>query len=251
MPGITYDAPVLTFIVIPVALAAAFGWGVHAAWRRRQPAFPHSASAVRAACLALAAAAAWMTVTWLAATSGILQRWETTPPPFALLVLSIITIAVAVAASPLGGALAALPLWMLIAVQGFRLPLELAMHAMYERGVMPVQMSYSGRNFDIVTGATALVVAYLVATRRAGPRVAFAWNSVGLGLLLNVVIVAIVGTPRIRYFGDDFLNTWVTYPPFVWLPAVMVLAALLGHLLIFRAISRSAVSTPSPAARAL
>ena len=26
------------------------------------------------------------------------------------------------------------------------------MHAMYERGIMPVQMSYSGRNFDIVTG---------------------------------------------------------------------------------------------------
>jgi heme exporter protein D len=29
----------------------------------------------------------------------------------------------------------------------------------------------------------------------------------------------------------------VTYPPFVWLPAVMVLAALAGHLLIFRALS--------------
>ena len=27
---------------------------------------------------------------------------------------------------------------------------------------------------------------------------------------------------------------FVTYTPFVWLPAVMVLAALAGHLLIFR-----------------
>ena len=48
------------------------------------------------------------------------------------------------------------PLWILVAVQGFRLPLELAMHRLYERGIMPEQMSYSGRNFDIVTGATAL-----------------------------------------------------------------------------------------------
>jgi hypothetical protein len=31
---------------------------------------------------------------------------------------------------------------------------------------------------------------------------------------------------------------WVTYPPYVWLPAVMVLAALAGHLLIFRALAR-------------
>jgi hypothetical protein len=28
----------------------------------------------------------------------------------------------------------------------------------------------------------------------------------------------------------------VTYPPYVWLPAVMVVAALAGHLLIFRAL---------------
>ena len=26
---------------------------------------------------------------------------------------------------------------------------------MYERGVMPVQMSYSGRNFDIITGLSS------------------------------------------------------------------------------------------------
>jgi len=31
----------------------------------------------------------------------------------------------------------------------------------------------------------------------------------------------------------------VMYPPFVWLPAVMVLAALAGHLLIFRAVESS------------
>ena len=57
-------------------------------------------------------------------------------------------------------------------------------------------------------------------------------------LLINVVTVAILGTPRFRYFGDQYLNVWVTYPPFVWLPAVLVLAALAGHLLIFRALIR-------------
>ena len=62
------------------------------------------------------------------------------------------------------------------------------------------------------------------------------WNVLGLALLANVVTVAILATPRFRYFGGDRLNIWVTYPPFVWLPAVMVLAALAGHLLIFRAL---------------
>ncbi len=133
---------------------------------------------------------------------------------------------------------ATIPLWVLVLVQAFRLPLELAMHDMYERGIMPVQMSYSGLNFDIITGIAAIPVVFLTATRRTGRSVVAAWNLLGLALLVNVVTVAILATPRFRYFGDDHLNVWVTYPPFVWLPAVMVLAALTGHLLIFRALLR-------------
>ena len=111
---------------------------------------------------------------------------------------------------------------MLVAVQGFRLPLEIAMHALVARGIMPVQMSYSGRNFDIVTGAAAVIVAVLVKAGYGGRRLVAAWNVLGLGLLVNVVTVAIVSTPRIRYFGDQHVVTFVTYTPFVWLPAVMV-----------------------------
>ena len=61
-----------------------------------------------------------------------------------------------------------------------------------------------------------------------------------LGLLLNILTVAVLSTPRFRYFGDDQLNVWVTYPPFVWLPAVMVVAALAGHLVVFRAVRTAA-----------
>ena len=45
----------------------------------------------------------------------------------------------------------------------------------------------------------------------------------GLVLLINVVTVAILATPAVRYFGDDNLNVFVTYTPYVWLPAVMAL----------------------------
>lgn len=111
------------------------------------------------------------------------------------------------------------------------------MHAMYERGVMPGQMSYTGGNFDIVTGITAVAVAWLVYTRRAGRGIVLAWNIVGLMLLLNVVALGILSTPGFRFFGDDRLNVFITYAPFVWLPAVMVVAALAGHLIVFRAVT--------------
>ena len=236
-----FEAAPLTFVVLPVVLIGVLAWGTAVAWRRSGA--PISAAA-RAAAVSVAGASAWMAGTGMVAASGVLRDWERTPPPIGMLVAAITALAFGMAYSPFGSRIAStMPLWVLVLVQAFRLPLEVAMHAMYVRGVMPVQMSYTGLNFDIVTGATAIPVALLAATGRAGPRLIAAWNIVGLGLLVNVVTVAILATPRFRYFGDDHLNIWVTYPPFVWLPAVMVLAALAGHLLIFRALVRQKNAT--------
>jgi hypothetical protein len=91
---------------------------------------------------------------------------------------------------------------------------------------MPAEMSYSGHNFDIVTGVSAVIVAAMLARGWAGRQLVLAWNILGLALVLNVTGVAVLATPAFRYFGENSLNVWVTYPPFVWLPAVMVLGRL-------------------------
>jgi hypothetical protein len=226
----------LAFIIIPVLLAAALVAGVYIASHR----LGESADERRTALIVtVGGAAIWMIATWINAARGTFRLWtEFTPPPFAYLVGGIIILAVAIASGSYGRRLAlGLPLWVLVGYQAFRLPLEVAMHAMYERGVMPVQMSYSGRNFDIVTGITALIVAGLVRWGRAGRGLVLAWNILGLALLVNIMAIAILSTPRFLYFGPNAVNFFVGYPPFVWLPAVMVLAALAGHLLVFRALS--------------
>ena len=230
MPYDLSDPASATFVVMPVLLAAVLVWAVFTTTRQAEP-----RRALRTATLTAAAAAAWFAATWAVAGQGWLRRWEATPPPLLFLVAAIVALAVLLAWGPIGGRLVALvPLWLLIGVQGFRLPLEIAMHAMYERGIMPGVMTYTGRNFDIVTGAAAIVVAALIRAGVAGRRLAMLWNAVGAALLVNVVTVAILATPRFRYFGEDQQNVWVTYPPYVWLPAVMVLAALSGHLLVYR-----------------
>lgn len=225
------DPATAAFVVIPVLLLAVLMWGTAVAWNRR-------------ASLAIGAAiTAWMALTWIAAESGVLRNWNAVPPRFALLVLGILAISCAIAFSSLGRALTRhLPLWTLIAVQAFRLPLELAMHTMSERGVMPEQMTYTGLNFDILTGVTAVAVSLALRSRIGNRRLALLWNLGGLALLLNVVTIAILSTPTFALFGPDRLNVWITCPPYVWLPAVMVTAALTGHLLIFRAL----LMTPRP-----
>jgi hypothetical protein len=228
------DPATAAFVVIPVLLLAVLMWGTAIAWKRSQRTSAGAALAVGGA------VAAWMTLTWLLAESGALRDWNAVPPRIGLLVLAIAAISCAIAFSSLGRALTRhLPLWTLIAVQSFRLPLELAMHTMAERGVMPEQMTYTGFNFDILTGLTAIGVAVALRNGVGGRRLVWLWNIGGLALLLNVVTIAILSTPTFAWFGQDRLNLWVTYPPFVWLPAVMVTAALTGHLLIFRALTAS------------
>lgn len=230
------DPAVLTFIILPLVLAAAFVGAVAIAWHRSGAS---TARSRRAALLAASGATAWMAATDGAARSGVLRHWDWTPPPFLALPVAILAIAVALAIGPVARRFAAyLPLWWLVASQSFRLPLELSMHDLYQRGIMPGQMSYSGRNLDIVTGATAVIVAILVALGYAGRRLVLAWNVLGLGLLANIVAIAILSTPRFAAFGPDRLNVFITYSPFVWLPAVLVLAALTAHLVIFRALYR-------------
>jgi hypothetical protein len=238
MPRYPLTSPaVLAFIVIPVVLVATFAWGVAAAWRRAGASPRGAMTAAATACLA---SSAWMAATWTLSARGVFLDFDRRPPRFALLVAAIVVLAIAIGRSAVGARLAALPLWALVGVQAFRLPLEIAMHGLAERGIMPDQMSYAGLNFDIVTGATAVVVAALVAAGRAGRRLVIWWNVLGLALLANIVAIAVASTPVFAAFGEDRLNTFVFHPPFVWLPAVMVLAALAGHLIVWRAAGRGA-----------
>jgi hypothetical protein len=228
------DPAVGAFVWIALFLAISLVAATFYAWRRSGA---HPAATRRATSIAAAASLLWMALTWALAAGGVLGRWDRLPPPFAVMMLVALALAAFIAFGPFGTRAArTIPVWLLVGVQGFRLPLELAMHAMYVRGIMPVQMSYSGRNFDILTGASALLVASSIVAGLGGRRLAMWWNAAGLALLLNIMVVAIASTPTFRMFGDDRLNVWITRTPFVWLPAVMVLSALAGHLLLFRAL---------------
>jgi hypothetical protein len=203
--------------------------------------------ATRRATRAALATAAWLAATFAAAASGRLS-FATVPPTIAVVIVISLALALRIGLSSTGGTIAAgVPLALLVGVQGFRLPLELLMHRAYAEGLMPVQMSYSGRNFDIITGITALVLAAALwlAPQRVSPKLVLLWNVMGFGLLLNVLTVAILSTPTpLRVFMNEPANVWITQAPFVWLVAVLVPTALAGHLVIFRRL-RSELAAPA------
>lgn len=169
------------------------------------------------------------------AKSGLFQRWDLRPPPFMLMFVPVTIMTIRLALSRFGETLAAsLPFAALIGAQTFRLPLELVMHQATLEGVMPPQLSYSGFNFDIVTGASALILALLLGLNLAPRALIWVWNLMGLALLATIVGLALASMPILQLFGPDKVNTWVTYAPFVWLPGLLVQFALFGHILVWR-----------------
>lgn len=234
-----------TMIVLALALAGAFVLAHRrAALSRGAPAADVTREMARAALIA----ALWIAVFSAAALSGVLARFDQRPPPLNLMMVLVLGGAVSFARSERARAIVdAVPLWALVGVQAFRLPLELAMHEAARAGVMPTQMSFSGWNFDIVTGASAIVVAALV-HRGVAPRLlVVVWNTMGALLLANVVTIAVLSTPLVHAFGPGALNTWIAYFPFVLLPGVMVTSAIAGHLLVARWLLRHPAARPAAA----
>jgi hypothetical protein len=180
-----------------------------------------------------------MAVELALSASGALADWNHVPPPMMFVVGGAILIAVVTAFSPVGTRVVdRLSFALIIGYQSFRLPLELVMHRAASIGLMPEQMSFSGRNFDIVTGALAIPVAWLAARGRASYGLIRAWNIIGTLLLVNIVGIAVASLPMFAAFGPDRLNTWVAHAPYIWLPGVLVPAALFGHLVTWRKIWR-------------
>jgi hypothetical protein len=192
-------------------------------------------SAARAATLVIVV----MAVEYVLAVRGILANWQHVPPPILPVVAGPVVLAIVTAFSPVGGRAATrLSFAQLIGYQAFRLPLELVMHQAAVSGLMPEQMSFTGRNFDILTGVLAIPVA-IAAARGSAPRwLIVAWNAVGTLLLANIVAIAVASMPMLAVFGPDRLNTWIADPPYIWLPGVLVPSALLGHLVLWRKLAR-------------
>jgi hypothetical protein len=184
----------------------------------------------------------WLAVTAILAAQGRLADWSTFPPPVMQLVAAAGVFTFFSAFSRSGWRLVnGLSLASLVGFQVFRVPVELILFWLARDGVVPVQMTFEGLNFDILSGISAPVVAWLITTERLSTKGILLWNLVGLGLLINIVIIAILSTPvSFRVFLNEPANTFITHAPYVWLPVFLVQAALCGHLLVFRRLWRAA-----------
>ncbi len=125
-----------------------------------------------------------------------------------------------------------LPLKALTLVHVVRIPVELVLFCLAGAHAVPKMMTFTGYNFDIISGIAAPIV-YWFAFRNGETRrgLLLAFNIVGLILLINVVAIAALSLPSSMQqlnYGDA--NKAVLFFPYVWLPTIIVPIVLFSHL---------------------
>jgi hypothetical protein len=216
----------LVFLAICVGVVSAFIAGIWVSARR---------DAVRPLQRTLPVAIGtivWLALILLIVRSGWLQGDERHVLFFGA---AMIAVSLGIGFSPIGRWLSSLPLPALVAFQGFRLPLELVLHAWVIQGVIPATMTWSGRNWDIISGILALIAAPFCRRSIVWPWIA---NGVGLVLLINVARIAILSSPV--SFGWRVMPKLelIYHVPYALIVPVCIGGALIGHIALTRALLR-------------
>jgi hypothetical protein len=210
LSGLLSPAALLTGTAVAFVVFVSLGLGRAA--RRAGLAHPQTLAVSVAAVLVV-----WLGATAALAQSGLLADWSAFPPRWPLLAITaLVTLALLSLTQTFRRLLIEVPPWQLVAIQTFRVGVELAFWRLYVAGFAPVQVTFEGRNFDALVGLTAPVVV--------------AWNLCGLAMLLNAIGTVATSTPgplHLDWPGAPF--TAVAAWPVVWIPALLAPAAIFLH----------------------
>ena len=179
----------------------------------------------------------WVASTYMVANTGFLNDFSSMPPKFVLIFPFIFLFSAIVVRSQLGDLIIRqVSVYTLIGLQGFRVLPEYFLSLAYHEGLAPIQMTWYGRNWDIIAAIVAILLFMLqkyvlISVRTVG----ILYSALGLGLLLNIFAVAMLSMPTpFRYFMNEPANTFITEAPYIWLPAIWVFIAVFLHFLLLK-----------------
>lgn len=117
-----------------------------------------------------------------------------------------------------------------------RIAVEIVLLWLFFNKAVPQIMTFEGRNFDILAGLSAPFIFYFGFYKKQISRgVMLFWNFLCIGLLINIVSIAILSAPfPFQRFAFNQPNIAILYFPYVWLPCCIVPLVLFSHLATIR-----------------
>ena len=167
------------------------------------------------------------------ALTGFYENTKTVPPRLMLLMFPIIVITIAtIFSKKMNNWLASLNLKHLTYLHAVRVPVELVLFWLFAAGYAPELMTFEGRNFDILVGISAPIVALLAfRENKINKPLLWGWNIFSLILLGNVLVNATLSVPTVfQQFAFEQPNTAVLNFPFLLLPGIIVILVFVSNI---------------------
>ena len=181
----------------------------------------------------LGGALLWIALQTYISTTGFYQDFSNAPPKLLLSFAPTLILIIALFMSKKGKAfIQEINLETITYMSIIRIPVEIVLALLFHHGVISVWQTFEGSNFDIISGITAPIVAYMVFSKKTwSKKILLVWNIVCLLLLLNVVVTSLLAAPHpLQQISFDQPNIAIAYFPFVLLPAVVVPIVIFSHL---------------------
>jgi hypothetical protein len=181
----------------------------------------------------------WFLYAGLMSYFGVIKNLSMHPPGIAYIVVPVLLFLIFFVVRPSASARVtlAIPLWIILGTQCFRIGVELFLHQLWIEGLVPRMLTFEGANVDIYIGASAPLIAWL--TTRGRLRLALTWNALGLAALANVVSRAVLTAPGpLNLVHTEVPNLMMSTFPFLLIPGFFVPLAVVLHVLAIRTILR-------------
>lgn len=126
-------------------------------------------------------------------------------------------------------------------LHSMRILIELLLYWLFSLHLVPQDMTFEGKNFDIFSGITAPMVFYFgFVKKKMSKNLVIAWNVICLALVINVMVIGILSVPAsFQQINFDQPNIAVLFFPINLLPAFIVPVVVFSHLVALRQLIRN------------
>jgi heme/copper-type cytochrome/quinol oxidase subunit 4 len=192
--------------------------------------------------------AIWLVYVGLLSFLGYMRDPSLRPPGIVWVVGPVVLFVVfLVGASNIGARVAAaIPLWLILGFESFRIGVEFLVHRLWVDGLAPKLLTYEGGNVDMVFGLSAPIIAWIATTGRLGLRLAMGWNVLGLLSLANVAASSVLTGP-LKLISTEVPNVAMGLFPYTFIPGFLAPLAVTLHVLAIRPIAARLRTMRSPA----
>ena len=174
----------------------------------------------------------WIIYIIVVSTTGMIDDFSLPPKlPIFIIIPAFLFIGILITRNDTNLVLKNLPVYLLIGFQGFRIIVELIIWLAYKDGIIPVETTFEGGNYDILIGITSIPMAFYTYKERLSRGLLIFWNIAGLFILANTVKLFLFSAFFPQFIGleNNTVDFSFLHPPLIFIAGLYMPIAVLFH----------------------